>query len=246
MKNLLFTITFCFLFIANIFSQNEKNRKWSVEIGGVYSQLHHNLHIQNIGLDTSFLTHFVAFKPLPSVRIARTFAVHQAFSIDPFIGFAIIGNETNFMQIKRSENDFIILQNGFSFEHEKVYYFIPSLELGAFIKFPLNKFDLAFGIKGQQHLKLITNHYKMVVPEPLTPQNMNTIHFADVRLNELFIQRSMSTGVHFRYNFERLFISSDIWYGINNLLIDTNTSLVKSVFSSMYETNVRLMIGYRF
>lgn len=244
MKNLLFTITLCLLFIGNIFGQNEENRKWLVEIGASAGQLFSKTVYAPTNFDTTVYRNWTKVRPMPVVKISRTFNISRMFNsnIQSFVGFSVIGTETG---LENPTHLFATnLPNVPFFIQEKrnKYYYIPSLEMGSFLNFSIKNFQIGVGLKGQYHLKLWTNdHYlkgEIVSTNPIILNSENVYY----DLETIFTRLSADAGLRVQYPCNRFIIAAEGWYGMTNI----SKFEYDGIDYRQNETNMRLMIGYRF
>lgn len=241
MKNLLLILIFCSLFIGNTFGQNEENRKWLVEIGGSTGQLFSKMTYDDTNIDSTIAYNSIKFQPKLVFRISRkiktTKTAHSYIKL--FIGTSIIGTET-----EKQQSIFNLTNLGTPTTiTESVYYFIPNVELGALLNYPIGNIDIEVGIKGQRHLDLSTNHY-YILSRMVTVGNMEqmTREKRIYQLENLFSKYSANAGFRVQYNLNRFLIAAEGWYGITNL----SKLELNGINYRQNETNVRLMFGYKF
>ncbi|NJN78485.1 MAG: hypothetical protein HC803_09305 [Saprospiraceae bacterium] len=244
MKNLLLTIAFCAFFIGNIFSQNEKSRNWAVEMGGSTGQLFSKIIYAPTNLDTTIYHNWTKFRPMPTVKISRTFntsgTIHS--TIQTFVGFSVIGTETDWEEPTSITATNLPEVPFFIREPENTYYYIPSLEMGSFFNFPIKNFEIGVGLKGQYHLKLWTNdHYLKTEVTSMNP-TIYTSENVYYDLTTVFTRLSVDAGLRVQYNFNRFFMATEGWYGMTNI----SKFQYDGIDYRQNETNVRLMVGYRF
>ncbi|MFK7949218.1 MAG: hypothetical protein AB8G11_16625 [Saprospiraceae bacterium] len=185
MKNLIFTFLCITLFIGNTFGQNEKTRKWSVEIGGVYNQWHQVYNIQNGSTDTTLFGRWAKLRVMPSLRINRQFQLSESVYLKPFIGASVSGTQSDISFSPLSASDFL-LGNRPVRAASLAYYYLPQIEVGTFADAVFRKSNLQLGIKAQYHLTLWTNHTYTYIPFPLTLTNLDQIENRKYTLDDIF------------------------------------------------------------